>query len=411
MKNVKWTQRIFAAALAVSWLIYAAFNMLAQAPALDAALRRGWNFDSRLENITHAINGSFSFYDIFQDANGHKNLLIESKMISLGNALSIIRGEDGYLYYSNHFPYENYEYGTQALQLREVQKTVQESGGALLFVNCPDLYIEGLSESKLPVSNLNARSNALLYALQGYDVASMDARRVLAESDLDPSQYRYKTEPHWTTQAGFEVYLALLDWMDQQGDSFVKNNFFTDRSNYNLTTYEDAFSGQMGKQVGIPYAGYDDFVLIEPNFDTEFTLSYHETSAMQQKQGDFASVLLEQHWINQSKPYERSMYNAYLTDLYSLRQISNELNPNGPKILVIGDTYMLPVASFLATASSELCLLWPYGVPDMDEGVNSLPDYIEKNDFDYVIIGMSPGSMYEGGFNFLNGIEIPELNG
>jgi hypothetical protein len=40
----------------------------------------------------------------------------------------------------------------------------------------------------------------------------------------------------------------------------------------------------------------------------------------------------------------------------------------------------------------------------MDEEVDSLVDYIEMNDFDHVIIGMSPGSMYEGGFNFLAGI-------
>ena len=407
MKKTKWARRIFAGALAVAWLGYAAFNMLVQAPALGAGLRRGWNFDSRIENLKQVINGSFIYNSIFQDINGYKNLLTGSEMISVDRDLSIIRGKDGYLYYSNSFPYENYDYSTQALKLREVQNAVQERGGSLLFVNCPDLYIEGegLYDSELPISNLNARSNALLYALQGYGVSSMDARRVLEESDLSPLQYRYKTEPHWTTQAGFEVYLALLEWIEQQGGSVGSNGFFADRNNYNQTMYKEAFSGQMGQRIGIPYAGYDDFVLIEPGFDTRFTLSYHETSPMQPKQGDFSSVLLEQYWMDQKEPYERNMYNAYLTSLYSFRRISNDLNPDGPKILIIGDTHMLPVASLLATAAGEICLLWPYGVPDMDEDVENLLDYIGKNDFDHVIIGMSPGSMYDGGFNFLNGID------
>ena len=406
MNNTKWAQRIFAGVLSIAWLGYAVINMVMQAPALDAGFRRGWDFDSREENIKQAANGSFTGHNIFQDINGYKNLFTNSKMIPVGNDLSIIREENGYLHYSNNFPYENYDYSTQALQLREVQRSIEEKGGSMLFVNCPDLYVEGLTQSDLPISNLNARSNALLYALNGYGVTSMDARRVLADSDLTLEQYRYKTEPHWTTQASFEIYTELLNWMYRQKDSAVDSAFFADTSHYSRTLYKNAFSGQMGKGVGIPYAGYDDFTLIEPDFETNFTLSYHEKSNIQPKQGDFASVLLDRHWMEQSDPYANNPYNVYLTSLYSYRRIRNETNPDGPKLLIIGDTYMLPVASFLATAAGEVHLLWPYGVPDMDEDVENLLDYIEKYDFDHVIIGMSPGSMYEGGFNFLDGIDI-----
>ena len=59
----------------------------------------------------------------------------------------------------------------------------------------------------------------------------------------------------------------------------------------------------------------------------------------------------------------------------------------------------------------KLYLLWPYSAPDTGAGVKSLLDYIADYDFDYVIVGLSPGSMYEGGFNFLEGIDIADLNG
>ena len=409
MEKVKLPQKIFAVALIIAWLGYAVFNVSQQAPTLSAGYQRGWDFDSSIDNIKQTADGSFAAAGVFQNINGYKSLLTGSEMIPVGSDLSIIRGKDGYLYYSNNFPYETYDYGLQALQLREMQTAAQKRGGSMIFVNCPDLFIEGMAESELPISNWNARSNALLYALSGYGVASMDARQVLTQSELDPSLYRYKTEPHWTTQASFEVYLALLEWMSRNGGAFEENDFFVDRGNYIQTTYEDAFSGQLGQLVGIPYAGYEDFTLIEPDFDTSFTMSYEKTSMLEQTQGDFASVLLEQRWIDTENPYKRNMYNVYLTSVYSLRVISNELNQNGPKVLVIGDSHMLPVASLLATAASELCLLWSYGVPDTNEGAENMLDFIEANDFDYIIVGMNPGSMYEGGFNFLAGIEVSEL--
>ena len=412
MNKTKWAQRLFAVVLILAWLGYAAVNLLSQTPALKAGYRRGWDLDSRIDNIKQVANGSFAYHDIFQDENGFKELLTNNEVIWVGGDLSIIKGKDGTLYYSNNFPYETYDYSTQALQLRSLKQAVEKKGGSMVFVNCPDLFIDGFSQDNLPtdslpISNLNVRSNALLNALQGYGVNSMDARRILAQSDLNPSQYRYKTEPHWTTQAAFEVYLALLNWMEQQSEDII---FFAERNNYKQTLYSNAFSGQMGQRVGISYAGYDDFTLIEPNFETGFSLSYDKKSTAQPKQGDFASVLLDQHWMDQTNSYEYNMYNTYLTSLYSFRQIRNDLNPNGPKILVIGDTSMLPVASLLAMAAGDLHLLWPYSVPDMDGTAKTLLDYIEKNNFDHVIIGMSPGSMYEGGFNFLGGIEVPEAN-
>jgi len=313
-----------------------------------------------VETVLEMVTGRFTGHTVFQEAIGYKNRFSGSDMIPVGSDLSIIQWENRYLYYANSFPYETYDYSAQALQLRKVQYAVQ-------------------------------------------------SRRVLAESDLPPSQYRYKTEPHWTTQAAFEVYLSLLEWMGRQPDSSYDFAFYTERNNYNQTMYEESFSGQLGQLVGIPYAGYNDFMLIQPCFETSFTLDYSKLSLLPQVQGDFASVLLEQHWMNTDNPYERNLYSMYLTSVDSFRQILNDSNPNGPKVLLTGDTYMLPVATFLATAASDLCLLWPYSVPDMDKDADNLVEYIERNDFDYVVIGMSPGSLYGGAFNFLEGIDTTAL--
>ena len=410
MKKIKRAQIVFTCILLAAWLGYAALNAWANIPALKAGYQRGWDALSRVQSMEEAASGSFLYHEILQDVVGYQNELTAQGSVQVENGFSIIRSDNGYLHFSNYFPYESYHFRPQALQLREVQAAAQKWGGSLLFVNLPDLYVNGLTESDMSISNLNSRSDALLYALQGYGVPYMDARKVLEASELPISEYRYKTEPHWTTQAGFEVYLALLDWMDGQRPFADTDAFLPTRDSFKQTRFSDAFSGQMGQRVGIPYGGYDDFVLIEPNFGTNFTLSYHEKDWHEPIRGDFGTVLLNRYWMDSENPYARNMYNTYLTGLYGFRQIKNNLNPGGPKVLVIGDSHILPMATFLATAAREVHLMWPYSMPDMGDNSKTLVDYVNANNFDHIIIGMNPGSMAEGGFNFLSGVEVPDAN-
>lgn len=395
--------RVIAAVLLIAvWLGYAALNLADRLPYLQRGFRDGWDAASRINGLMAAANGGVLFQTQMQDANA----LFERRMDQrTSNRFLLVRAENGQYMYSNFYTYESYDFRQRALQLREAQNAAEAQGATFLFLGVPDLYIEDARNyGSFPVANLNARLDAFLYALGGSGVNFLDARTLLMDSPLPPSAYRYRTEPHWTTEASFEVYLGLVEWMKSQDVAIDPRGHYTDRANYRQTVYPDAFVGDLGKRVGVPHVSAEDFTLITPGFTTDLSLEYPQSDALPDARGDFTAVLLDDYWLNHEDPYIRNPYQTYLTADYPDRVIHNHLNANGPRILIIGDSSLLPVATFLSTAASEVHLLWPYSLPDAEH----LVAYLQVNPYDSVLVGLSPGTLDGSGFNFLAGIEYPD---
>lgn len=405
MNMPKITRKIFAVILIAAWASYALLNFFERAPYLSAKFQRGWSIASKLQEIVNTANGTVLYHETLQDAYGRLTNLLGKQT---SNNFTVVKGDNQELSYTNFYRYETYShYDAPALQMRELNTAAKKQGATLLYLNCLDLYNDGNDVyGKFPVSNFNSRADAFLYDLHGYGVDYLDAREVLAKSKLTEQEYRYKTEPHWTVQAAFEVYLGLLEKLNKQGGKINKNAQFAKKDSFLQTVYPQGYVGKIGKSTGVTFSGYDDFTLIVPRFATDLTISYLERDKKPSKRGNFSEVLLEKRFIDAENIYERDMYSAYLSEGYPYRKIQNNLNPTGPKILVIGDSYMLPVTTFLATAASEVYMLWPYGLP---ESKASMIEYIEDNEFDHIIVGMSPMSLYTNGFNFLKGIELPKI--
>lgn len=397
MKFANIINKLFALVLIVAWIGYAVFNGVMNMPSIASAYSRNWGISNKLAAAAEAANGSVLYQDQFQNIGGKAHLMLQQQTL---NGYSIVHRENGELSYANFYPYEFHDYSEPALQMQQLALAAEEQGTSLLFINCGEPFAaiedEGVGQW---ANDLNPRSDAFLRALHGYGVDYLDSRVILTNSDLSSDEYTYRTEPHWTTQAAFEVYAGLVEELNIQGGNYQQGDF-------RLTFFSDCYLGKLGKIAGATYAGYDDFVLIEPEFETDFTMSYWKNDIHDTVRGDFGSTLLDRHWMESANPYENDMYSIYLTEVYPFRMIENHMIEDGSKVLVIGDSFMLPVAAFLATSTSELHLLSPYSLP---EGVESLIDYVEDNEFDQIIVGLNPGTLYEGGFNFLTGIEIPEL--
>lgn len=402
MKLSQATRKLLAAVLIVAWVAYAGINLFASSPYLASAyLRTPGSLAAKLGASAEAANGKIVWQSRMQDAVGDMRRLLDQQAI---DDFTLVKGQDGQLIYSNFYPYEAYAgLDAYAQRMQVLSDFAQAQDASFLFLNCIALYNEETDAfGGWPVNNLNPRSDAFLYHLSGYEVAYLDARAVLRQSSLEASQYRYRTEPHWTTQACYEVFIALVGQLKAQGSGIDPDGFYTDRANYSRTLYAQSYLGKLGKIAGATYAGYDDFVLIEPTFATDFTISYSRVDDEDDVRGDFSGTILDAHWMSDADPYENDLYCLYLSEVYSYRKITNHRNTEGPKMLVVGDSYMLPVTAFLATAASEIHLLSPYDLP---ADTPSLLAYIEENDIDHVVVGLNPGALYNTGWNFLTGIE------
>ena len=404
MNNIaRVTRKIFVFIFIAVWVSYALFNMFTRAPYLWVKFEKGWSVASKLENMASAANGGVVFQSWLQEANGYLNNLLKKQT---SNNMLIVQGENGHLIYSNFYPYETYtHYNEPALRLKQLDIAAKAQNTSLLFVNCLDLYAEGSGNyGDFPVGNFNPRADAFIYNLQGYGIECLDTRNVWQAAS---GEYRYKTEPNWTTEAAFEVYLSVLAKLKERGSKIAPDVFFADKANFLEKTYQQSYVGKMGKRTGSLFSGYDDFTLITPAFKTAFSLSYLEKDKKMGKQGSFSSVLLDKNLLDTENIYERDMYGAYLYEAYPFRKIKNLLNTDGPKILIVGDSAMLPISAFLAASAGEVHLFWPYSFHSSQK---NLIEYVEDNRIDHIIIGLSPATLYKDGFNFLTGIDLPELD-
>lgn len=398
---MKHIRRLFAILLILLWGGYAITNFVTRLPYLQLGYQQGWDISSRLDGVLGAADEGVLFQADIQNANGYLGHLLKRR--TSNTDLTVVNGNDGRLNYSNFYSYASYSFEDAALAMKQIELMAEQQGASFLYVNCLDpLMTERENYGGITIAEMDERADAFLYYLNGNHVNNLDTRDILKQSELTDSQIRYNTDTRWTIPASFEVYLGVLADLKAQGTVVDPEGFYSEPDNFKRTEYPGRFLGDMGRQFGAPFMHNDDFTLITPDFASDFTLTHWfkgEQSLI--KNGDFSQTLLDEGWLDAENPYERNMYNTYLTDEYPLRIIKNNLNPEGPKLLIVGDAYMHPVISFLATAASEIHIIWPYTLPES----GTLVDYIGENDFDSVIIGMNPGKLDESGLGYLTGLD------
>ena len=115
---------------------------------------------------------------------------------------------------------------------------------------------------------------------------------------------------------------------------------------------EHFFLGSQGKRVGSLYAGADDITLYTPKFDSELTYSCpaygftrigpFETSVC------FPERVARQDWFNGNP------YTYYAGGDYPIATITNHKNPDGPRVVLLRDSFACALTPFLALSCSEL---------------------------------------------------------
>jgi hypothetical protein len=151
-----------------------------------------------------------------------------------------------------------------------------------------------------------------------------------------------------------------------------------DLNNYNQKVFKDYYLGSMGRRVGEPYAGTDDFTLITPKFNTKYTVYERDYGAEKIFEGDFREAVLTNSYLAEGTPPETNRYAVYHGDNAELQFVNHEVQRG--KILLIKDSFGLPIYSFLSTGVKEVRAL------DVRLFQDSIAEYAEKYDPDVVII-------------------------
>jgi len=257
-----------------------------------------------------------------------------------------------------------------------------------LYVMAPYKVIEGYTKLPTGIDDFsNADADEFLAFLEDASVDYLDLRQEIVADQLDLKGLFYRTDHHWQTKTAFWAFskvAAVLE--DQYGFAMNEDNLKLEQ--YTVTTYEKAYLGSQGRRVGQLYAGLDDFDFIEPDFDTEFSVTIHkEDGSTRVKEGSFNEAIVYAPLRDMTQPPSTNHYACYFGGDYPEVIIQNHDAKNG-RILLIKDSFSLPFAAFLATVTEETRMIdLRYFTKE------SLCDYIHDYQPDVVMVLYNPSSL------------------
>lgn len=233
----------------------------------------------------------------------------------------------------------------------ELARALEAQGVPYLYVAAPQklqrgvqLLPEGLTEGG------NAYCDAYLENLALLGVDYLDLRPAFEGNGIYSSWF-FRTDHHWKPEAAFFAWQNLTAVMaDRYG--FETDPALTDPDSWDTTVLEDFFLGSQGKRVGTLYAGTDDFTIYTPKFATELT--YANADGSFTRTGPFNSSVCFPERVEVRDWFGANPYTYYSGGDYGLATMTNHRNPEGPRVVLIRESFSCALAPFLALSCSEL---------------------------------------------------------
>lgn len=271
----------------------------------------------------------------------------------------------------------------------------------ILYLMTPDKYIRGSTvfPTGIPYNYANETADGFLRMLSLYNVGAVDLRERISGSGIPPEELFYKTDSRWKIESNFWAFTELVTLLNEQyGTNLDKGNFFANPDNYNRITYPASHLGELGKKAGKYYARGDDFTIIYPKFDTDYTIRMgYDRLDEYTMEGRFEDTLLSAmpfHSSENTRDVQADKYSSYLLVNRGVAHIRNNNNPGGVKIAFINDSMITPMAGFLSAACSDIYMIDPvYYSGDISE-------FLGNVQLDILIVSFSPQNLNDTYFSF-----------
>jgi len=259
-----------------------------------------------------------------------------------------------------------------------LKKELDKHGIPLLFVQAP--FKLPPNEQQLPEhvkDHSNENADRFLKGLEAAGIDYLDLRENYWSKGLGQNRLFFNTDHHWTINGAFNSYCEIAEMLNRDY-GFQIDGKYTDLAQYNQEEFKDYYIGSMGRRVGESYGGRDDFTLITPAFETDYTLYERDYGAEKVYKGDFREAVLTGSYLAEGTPPDTNRYAAYHGDNAELECINHKVRCG--KVLMVKDSFGLPVYSFLSTGVHELRAL------DVRLFQGSVAEYAEEHRPDVVII-------------------------
>ena len=253
-----------------------------------------------------------------------------------------------------------------------------------LFIMAP--YKVPVEENLLPagvVDMTNALADQAVAELAEQNVPVLDLRQEMSLTAAQVERYFYRTDHHWNAEGSFFAFQKIMETIRTVFQDTSMN--YADLMLWEKNVIPNWWLGTHGRRVGPLFGGVDDLDYYLPTFDTE--MSRYSIGIWAYK-GDFRKVNIREWFIDHSDLFRFDNYQRYLGGGYALTYHRNQHAENRKKLLLIRDSFMLPVECFLSTEFISLDVLDPREYGNMND-----VDYVKLNPPDMVIMMIYPGML------------------
>jgi len=248
--------------------------------------------------------------------------------------------------------YINNIYNVSVPNMQWLADRLKSDKTELFFCHTPFKVLEDVTV--LPdgvVDDTNEMADMFVKAMRDYGINVLDLRDELKKSGMDASDFFFKTDHHWTHKAAWWGYTVLIDALrDRLGHNVDPDGFYTDLNNFNVVEKPDSYFAHFGTQYyNQIFVGLDDVTLIYPKFDTKYKFMNNQNGKIVNRSGDFYHAIIDPSTLNyESAPVTSGRYHSYIQASCPYVEITNELAPCDKSILIVKDSFSLPLIAWLS---------------------------------------------------------------
>lgn len=321
-----------------------------------------------VSKLNNQYTESFWNFDSFVDLNGYVARQLQIKGFYGDMGMYVINGN--YIVSQNDATSTDYEYE----QVVSFMNFLNENGIQFLYVNQPTKYLDDsiFKKSFGVESYCNRNADVFLKRIREAGVPTIDLRDNIESENKNIYDMFYRTDHHWKTTTGLWASKIIAQGLNDYCGYSIDTSIY-DESNFDMKVTKDCWVGEQGHKVGGAYVGTDDYVVIKPKFDTNYTFK----TKKEVFDGTFDDFILEDTLLEEGNPYHRkSWYYAY-----DRKNCINHNVQNG-KVLMLCDSYAHVTEPFLSLGVHDISsMILRNKSKDFD-----LKQYILENEFDTVIV-------------------------
>ncbi len=347
-------------------------------------------------SIDNTLTDKFSARNSWINVNGLFQRAIGVTVIRDAGDIDVFKMSNGQLTYG--YPDNDMTYAAE--EVIGLAEYAAEKGLDFVYIQLP---CKAYTDEMMPVGTHTyayADSDELVTQLRAGNVDVLDLRDEIEKEGKDIPSLFFNTDHHWKPSTAIWAAGKISGKLSGTIEGYEYDPAIYDPDNYERTEYEKVFLGSLGRRTGKYFGGLDDFEVLVPKFDVDYEVNTESQTdgAKESRGGDFTEAFLRYSNLEDPDLFSGLTYFTYMGTEYRLARTTNRnaSSSNGKKILMLRDSFSCTLLPYLSLSAGEITAI------DMRYHKKlKLKDYIDKNDFDAVIIAYNPSMFREdGAFDF-----------